>query len=301
MDTVRVLLQTCLHRLQCVTVHQDLAAIADERPPQAWEDELGRLRVWAASVCVDQDSDSVLDDRLFRAAEHTTHVIKLLTRLDEILISAEQLLNGDCKGKNAEREASNASDDEDEMYDLYDRITSTVSNLNLMGTVMRNPALSRGIDCTEGTHTEAFELETLDKKPVSDNPLASHEEDLQKIFDTLDLCLEDAGDEQQLFSWHEKIVDMVGKALRSETVLEMIGRGIENAKATLDRADSPPAIRDGSGRPRSRGLFRTDHVSDSLEHLFLTPTTQSAHKDVNRPERASQDPDFASRFTQSTQ
>ena len=64
----------------------------------AWEDELGRLRIWAADIGAHQTSQSSLDFRLRDASHIRVQIAKLLQRLLRKLVDAKDVLIEDKGG-----------------------------------------------------------------------------------------------------------------------------------------------------------------------------------------------------------
>ena len=60
--------------------------------PSAWEDELGRLRMWAANIGAHQTGQRSLDFRLRDATHIREHIIKLLQGLLRRLQDARDVL-----------------------------------------------------------------------------------------------------------------------------------------------------------------------------------------------------------------
>lgn len=107
-----------------------------------WEDELGRLRVWAANIGAHQTNQSSLDFRLRDSSHIRDQSLKLLESLRGRLDDARNILT---EGSESDDEASldHVSDDEvplTEMEELHKTIASIIKSLFLMSMLVRKPA-----------------------------------------------------------------------------------------------------------------------------------------------------------------
>lgn len=111
---------------------------------RGWEDELGRLRVWAANIGAHQTNQSSLDFRLRDASHVREQIIKLLGSLTRRLDDARGVLQeGDDQGSevssDAEEEAEKL-DLEPEMLQMQHSAAAIINRLFQMSILVRKPA-----------------------------------------------------------------------------------------------------------------------------------------------------------------
>ena len=115
--------------------------------PSAWEDELGRLRMWAANIDAQQTGRLSLDFRLRDASHVREQIIKLLQGLLRRLQDARDVLADD-KGA-AEDDVEDDTEDDDalnqeyqkpEIQELQESLTTNVDCLFQMSMLVRKPA-----------------------------------------------------------------------------------------------------------------------------------------------------------------
>lgn len=112
-------------------------------PPalNAWEDELGRLRIWAANIGAHQTRQLSLDFRLKDASHIREQVVKLLQSLTQRLQDAEDVLD-EIKEINDQEEAEDSADEEDprsEILELQEIVATTINCLFQMSIFIRKP------------------------------------------------------------------------------------------------------------------------------------------------------------------
>ncbi|KAL8792564.1 MAG: hypothetical protein Q9195_004863 [Heterodermia aff. obscurata] len=111
---------------------------------RGWEDELGRLRVWAANIGAHQTNQSSLDFRLRDASHVREQIIKLLHSLNRRLDDAREVL------QEADDEDSEVSSDaeqevekldlEPEMLQMQHSAAAIINRLFQMSILVRKPA-----------------------------------------------------------------------------------------------------------------------------------------------------------------
>lgn len=107
-----------------------------------WEDELGRLRVWAANIGAHQTGQSSLDFRLRDASHVREQIIKLLQGLLRRLQDARDVLVDDEKSDD-EDAAGYPLDEEDpktEIQELRESLACNINCLFQMSMLVRKPA-----------------------------------------------------------------------------------------------------------------------------------------------------------------
>ena len=84
--SISSLLVECLSLFNAQVARDELVAHDAEVPQSLWLDELGRLRVWAANIGAHQIGQSSLDYRLRDASHIKDQIIRLLERLQRLLV-----------------------------------------------------------------------------------------------------------------------------------------------------------------------------------------------------------------------
>ena len=111
---------------------------------RGWEDELGRLRVWAANIGAHQTNQSSLDFRLRDASHVREQIIKLLYSLNRRLDDAREVLQ---KADDEDLEVSSDAEEEEEKLDLEPEMlqmqhsaAAIINRLFQMSILVRKPA-----------------------------------------------------------------------------------------------------------------------------------------------------------------
>lgn len=127
----------CLRTFNNLVARDELNAHEAEVPRIAWNDELGRLRIWAANIGAHQTGQSSLDYRLRDASHISKQILSLLGdlcfALDEV---GEVLLDGSIP----EEIPDSDEDDETEIQQLYKGISNIIKCLYQMSMLIRKPA-----------------------------------------------------------------------------------------------------------------------------------------------------------------
>ena len=108
----------------------------------AWEDELGRLRMWAANIGAHQTGQSSLDFRLRDASHVRDQIIKLLRGLVRRLQDARSVLADD-EEPDDEEVADDLLDEDDpktELQELQESLATKINCLFQMSMLVRKPA-----------------------------------------------------------------------------------------------------------------------------------------------------------------
>ena len=111
---------------------------------EAWNDELGRLRIWAANIGAHKIDQSSLDFRLRDASHIRDQIIKLLRSVDDSVRMAQEILNED--SDNDQENSSETDDDSIEhdstsiMKEIQGRVAAIIKSLFQMSMLVRKPA-----------------------------------------------------------------------------------------------------------------------------------------------------------------
>jgi hypothetical protein len=135
---------------------------------EAWQDELGRFRMWAANIGAHQKGQSSLDFRLRDASHIHQQIIKLLDDLLGLLQDAQDVLIE--SGSDADDAYSDSSmDDEDskpEIQQLQESLATTINCLFQMSMLVRKPGQR---DLVLGSKIDRVDYyESIDVKHVSE-------------------------------------------------------------------------------------------------------------------------------------
>lgn len=135
---------------------------------ETWQDELGRLRMWAANIGAHQKGQSSLDFRLRDASHIHQQIIKLLDDLLGTLRDAQDVLVED--GSDADDGCSDSSmDDEDsktEIQQFEESLAITINCLFQMSMLVRKPGQR---DLVLGSKIDKVDYyESVDVKHVSE-------------------------------------------------------------------------------------------------------------------------------------
>lgn len=110
----------------------------------AWQDELGRLRVWAANIGAHQTGQSSLDYRLRDSSHIRQQIIKLLDELLKRLRDAQDVIregeDGDEDVESLEGSDSENDDPQTEIQQLRGSIATIINCLFQMSMLVRKPA-----------------------------------------------------------------------------------------------------------------------------------------------------------------
>ncbi|KAJ9607843.1 hypothetical protein H2200_007922 [Cladophialophora chaetospira] len=131
------ILVDCLKRFNFLKSETHLKAYASEVPPDAWVDELGRLRIWAANIGAHRIGEASLDFRLRDASHIRAQTVKLLEQLRRTLDDAEELFTGTTE-ENGDFSAD--KDEETELQQVYKNLIYTIDCLFQMSMIIRRPA-----------------------------------------------------------------------------------------------------------------------------------------------------------------
>ena len=167
--SISSLLIECLSLFNAQVARDDLVTHDAEVPQSLWLDELGRLRVWAANIGAHQTGQSSLDYRLRDASHIKDQIIRLLERLQRLLVDLKEVL-----GAPREEPEDQFSDDEDttELEQIYNGFVEVISSLFQMSILIRRPARHDRLLGAKKEDCDAFEpydrQHVLEKYPRAD-------------------------------------------------------------------------------------------------------------------------------------
>ena len=168
--SISILLVECLSLFNVVVSREGLVAYEPEVPQSLWLDELGRLRVWAANIGAHQTGQSSLDYRLRDASHLKDQIIRLLERLQRLLVDLSEFLDEILEGVEAQY-----SDDEDatELEQIYNGLVEVIGSLFQMSMLIRRPAHHDRLLGTKKEDSVTFEpydrQHVLEKYPRANN------------------------------------------------------------------------------------------------------------------------------------
>ena len=161
-NPISAVLIECLQLYNNLLVREEISALEAEVPKTLWQDELGRLRVWAANIGAHQTGQSSLDYRLRDASHIKDQVIKLLSSLCRTLQELEELLAG--PQQPLTDDSSDEGDDTTEAQKIYDGVVEIITCLLQLSMQIRRPA---DHDRLLGTRKEdVASFEPYDKRHV---------------------------------------------------------------------------------------------------------------------------------------
>ena len=146
--------------------------------PTTWEDELGRLRMWAANIGAHQTGQSSLDFRLRDSSHIRDQILKLLQDLLQRLQDAREVLAEGEEAANNDEIANDTSDDEEpttEIQELRESVATIINCLFQMSMLVRKPAqhdMIMGSRRAEVAMFEPFDYNHVrDKYPRADESI----------------------------------------------------------------------------------------------------------------------------------
>ena len=144
----------------------------------AWEDELGRIRMWATNIGAHQTGQSSLNFRLRDASHVREQIIKLLQGLLRRLQDARDVLADDEEsddGAAVKDDAMNVEDRKTEIQELQESLATNVNCLFQMSMLVRKPAQHDFHLGSRGADVAAFEPfdynHVKEKYPTADDAL----------------------------------------------------------------------------------------------------------------------------------
>lgn len=150
----------------------------DDATAIAWQDELGRLRIWIANIGAHQQGQLSLDFRLRDSSHIREQIVQLFRDLQKVLKDAEAAITKtDHKKANhvAIEEARQEDDQKTERQEVFEEAAVIINCLYQMSTVVRQPVRHDRIvesSSINTSHFEAFDREHVTSKfPRADGKL----------------------------------------------------------------------------------------------------------------------------------
>ncbi|KIW78024.1 hypothetical protein Z517_07857 [Fonsecaea pedrosoi CBS 271.37] len=131
--------------LECLKIFNALLA-RDELfgpsgiPKHIWNDELGRLRIWAANIGAHKKDQSSLDYRLRNASHVKSQIINLLQSLKMTLQDLEEVLVEVNEKHSATEEGTEDDEGKAEVAEIFDDLVQVVTNLYRLSILVRQPS-----------------------------------------------------------------------------------------------------------------------------------------------------------------
>lgn len=189
MTTIPLVLKDCFKKFTVLLDSGHLVNFGTEVSLQRWEDELGRLRVWAANIGAHQTGQSSLDYRLRDASHIKKETVSLLQRLQDLLNDLNVLATEDGEfSTNDDNEnediaeyhhklCDNVGCSTTEVQEIYQSIVEVVNYLYQMSMAIRQPAQHDqllGARSVDGTYFEPWAQQHVSHKyPNADNDLVA--------------------------------------------------------------------------------------------------------------------------------
>lgn len=155
--TISSLLIVCLRQFNNLVTSGRLRQYQSEVPHELWQDELGRLRVWAADIGAHQVGQSSLDYRLRDASNIRDQTIRLLETLQRAFEDLEQVLSEPEPELASDDDHTESDDERTEIQQIYDGLADTIKCLYQISMVIRRPAQHDRLLGTERVDAAVFE------------------------------------------------------------------------------------------------------------------------------------------------
>ncbi|OAL40252.1 hypothetical protein AYO20_00672 [Fonsecaea nubica] len=131
--------------LECLKIFNALLA-RDELfgpsgiPKHIWNDELGRLRIWAANIGAHKKDQSSLDYRLRNASHVKSQIINLLQSLKMTLQDLEEVLVEVNEKHSATEEGTEDDEGKAEVAEIFNDLVQVITNLYRLSILVRQPS-----------------------------------------------------------------------------------------------------------------------------------------------------------------
>ncbi|KAL2783481.1 hypothetical protein BJX66DRAFT_344883 [Aspergillus keveii] len=133
-------LKSCMRLFVELIDSKTLAQFETEVSVRKWEDELGRLRVWAANIGAHQSGQSSLDYRLRDASHLKTETTNLLNSLQEALQDFHEIADASPDAEDEDEFDELYEGDLTEVQQIYQSIADVINYLYRMSMAIRQPA-----------------------------------------------------------------------------------------------------------------------------------------------------------------
>ena len=139
--SISTVLSAVLKTFKAIVTRNELRVHQDQVPRGLWEDELGRLRVWAANIGAHQTGLSSLDYRLRDASHIKAQIVRLLEGLARKFRHLEEVLDEDPDELDKlDEEADLDHGGVTEIQQIYKALTENINLLFRMSMLIRRPA-----------------------------------------------------------------------------------------------------------------------------------------------------------------
>ncbi|OKO90606.1 hypothetical protein PENSUB_13323 [Penicillium subrubescens] len=136
MSTSLPVVISCLKQFKAIKSSDHLKVYSTQVPQALWQDELGRLRVWAANIGAHQTGQSSLDHRLRDASHIKDQTLRVLRRLQRLIQDLYDALHSE----SVSEDLSDSDDEEgrkSEMQIIYQDLHDTISHLFQLSMIIR--------------------------------------------------------------------------------------------------------------------------------------------------------------------
>ena len=144
--SIPTLFNSCSNALKyiCSRLERSNTSNTESLQLSRWQDELGRLRLWAANIGAHQTKQSSLEFRLKDSSHIREQVTNLLLDLGQTFQEVEHVLDSLGNGHSSQMEADDPSDDDydtgEELTQLHSNIVTAINCLFQMSMLVRKPA-----------------------------------------------------------------------------------------------------------------------------------------------------------------
>lgn len=135
MSTISSVTIACLKQLTVVTSSDDLRLYDSEVPQSRWQDELGRLRVWAANIAAYQTGQSSVEHRLRDKSHVKDQIFRVLRRLSRLIQDLQVALRPEDVSKDLSY--SDEQGEQSGMQVIYQDIHNTIGELFQLSMIIR--------------------------------------------------------------------------------------------------------------------------------------------------------------------
>lgn len=168
MASISSILNDCFRQFNNLTASAALQQNVTKISPDLWQDELGRLRVWAANIGAHQTGRSSLDYRLRDASNIRDQIIRLLKGLRRAFDDLEDVLHELEEGYVPVEDDSEPEDDDgSEVQQIFKGLVNTIDCLFQMSMVVRRPTQHDrfvGIKKADSAPFEPYDQQHVDNK-----------------------------------------------------------------------------------------------------------------------------------------
>jgi hypothetical protein len=170
--SISSLVVSCLEHFVRLLASDSLAVYESEVRKDLWQDELGRLRVWAANIGAHQTGQSSLEFRLRDASHIKDQTVKLLRGLQKNLNNLDEVLAEPAPDGDTD---SQFSEDGTEVQQTHKGLVDSVDCLFRMSMAIRRPAPHNrlmGMKQADALGFEPFDRQhVLEKYPSADSTI----------------------------------------------------------------------------------------------------------------------------------